>query len=51
MADISKVEVNPKYLVDEKTGEKRNKDMAFCVQLAREDGVVAIPCSSFFDSN
>lgn len=51
MADISNVEVNPKYLVDEKTGEKRLKDMAFCIQLAREDGVVAIPCSTFFDSN
>ena len=49
MADISKVKVDPKYLIDENTKEEHTKDMAFCIQLAREDGVVAIPCSSFFD--
>lgn len=51
MADISKIDVMEKYLIDEKTGEKRTKDMAFCIQMAREDGVVAIPCATFFDSN
>lgn len=50
MADISSVQVKESYLVDEKTQEKRTKDMAFCVQMAKELGVVAIPCSSFYDA-
>ena len=37
-------------MVDEKTQEKRTRDMAFCVQMAKELGVVAIPCSSFYDA-
>ena len=50
MADICSVPVKEIYLVDEKTQEKRTRDMAFCVQMAKELGVVAIPCSSFYDS-
>jgi len=49
MADISAVQVKEQYLVDENTQERRTRDMAFCVQTARELGVVAIPCSSFYD--
>jgi aspartate/methionine/tyrosine aminotransferase len=49
MTDISKIPVQEKYMIDEKTQEKRTKDMAFCIQMARELGVVAIPCSSFYD--
>lgn len=37
-----------KYLTDE-NGNKRTKDYAFCTQMAYEDGVVAIPCSPFYD--
>ncbi len=47
LADISRVQVQEKYLTDEQ-GNKRTKDYAFCVQLAYEEGVVAIPCSPFY---
>ncbi len=50
MTDISEIKVEDKYLVDEKTSEKRPKDMAFCVKLAKEYGVVAISCSAFYDA-
>lgn len=50
MTDISSVNVKESYLIDEKTNEKRTRDMAFCVQMAKELGVVAIPCSSFYDA-
>lgn len=49
MTDISNIKVEDKYLIDEKTNEKRNKDMAFCIKMVKEQGVVAIPCSSFYD--
>lgn len=29
-------------------GNQRTRDYAFCYQLAYENGVVAIPCSSFY---
>lgn len=29
-------------------GNPRTKDYAFCIQLAHENGVVAIPCSPFY---
>jgi hypothetical protein len=35
MADITRVKVDEKYLVDEQ-GNKRTKDYAFCTQLAYE---------------
>ena len=35
MADITRVKVDEKYLVDEH-GNKRTKDYAFCTQLAYE---------------
>lgn len=47
IADISKVEVDPKYLVDS-TGAKVSRDMGFCQWLCREKGVTAIPCSVFY---
>ena len=47
MADISRVEVQEKYMKDEE-GKPRTKDYAFCVQMAYEEGVVAIPCSPFY---
>ena len=47
MADISKCEIQEKYLKDEE-GNERTRDYAFSVQLAYEDGVVAIPCSPFY---
>lgn len=49
MTDISNIKVEDKYMVDEKTNEKRAKDMAFCIKLVKEAGVVGIPCSSFYD--
>jgi aspartate/methionine/tyrosine aminotransferase len=50
MTDISKLTVDEKYFIDEKNKERRTKDMAFCIMMARELGVVAIPCSSFYDA-
>jgi kynurenine--oxoglutarate transaminase/cysteine-S-conjugate beta-lyase/glutamine--phenylpyruvate transaminase/kynurenine aminotransferase len=47
IVDISKVQVNPKYLIDEE-GKPRTKDFAFAFQLAYENGVVCIPCSPFY---
>ena len=47
MADISKTEIKEKYMRDEE-GNPRTKDYAFCIQLAYEEGVVAIPCSPFY---
>ena len=38
-----------KYKKDEE-GEQRAKYYAFCIQLAYEDGVVAIPCSAFYSN-
>jgi aspartate/methionine/tyrosine aminotransferase len=35
MTDISSVQVKESYMVDDKTKEKRTRDMAFCVQLAK----------------
>ena len=35
MADISRIDMDSKYLTDEKTNEKRTKDMAFCIKLAK----------------
>jgi aspartate/methionine/tyrosine aminotransferase len=37
-----------KYMYDE-NGNKRTKDYAFCIQMAHEDKVVALPCSQFYD--
>ncbi|KAL4506698.1 hypothetical protein ABPG72_000269 [Tetrahymena utriculariae] len=48
ICDISQVEVDPKYFVDEKTGEKYTKDYAFSIWLCKEKGVTAIPCSVFY---
>ncbi len=48
LADISRIEVNPKYLKDTE-GNPRTKDYAFAYELAYEKGVVAIPCSPFYD--
>ena len=48
IADISRINVDEKYMVDE-NGNKRTKDYAFCVKLAHEEKVVAIPCSPFYD--
>lgn len=47
IADISKIQVDEKYLKDEQ-GNARTNDYAFCIQLAYENGVVAIPCSPFY---
>lgn len=47
IADISKVEIDPKYLVDS-TGTKVSRDYAFCHWLCREKGVTAIPCTAFY---
>ena len=47
MADISKAEIQEKYMKDEQ-GNPRTKDYAFCIQMAYEEGVVAIPCSPFY---
>ena len=46
LADISSLEVDEKYYQHE--GRRLPKDYAFCMKLCREDGVTAIPCSSFF---
>ncbi len=48
LADISRIEVKEKFKVDE-NGNKRSKDYAFAFQLARENGVICIPCSPFYD--
>jgi aspartate/methionine/tyrosine aminotransferase len=50
LADISKVQVNEKYLYDEH-GQKRTKDFAFAYQLAYENKVVCIPLSPFYAGN
>ena len=47
MADISRINIDEKYLVDE-NGNPRTKDYAFCIKMAYEEGVVAIPCSPFY---
>lgn len=47
MCDISKVEVMEKYYTDEQ-GNRRTKDYAFAYQLAYENRVVCIPCSTFY---
>jgi aspartate/methionine/tyrosine aminotransferase len=47
LADISRVNVMEKYMKDDE-GNPRTKDYAFCIQLAYENGVVAIPCSPFY---
>lgn len=33
----------------DENGNKRTKDYAFCIQMAHEDKVVALPCSQFYD--
>jgi aspartate/methionine/tyrosine aminotransferase len=48
LADISKVPVMEKYMVDEQ-GNKRTKDYAFAYQLVHENKVVCIPISPFYD--
>lgn len=48
LADISRVNVDEKYYTNPNTGEKLSKDFAACIWLAKERGVVAIPCSVFY---
>ena len=50
LVDISEIEINEKYFSFRlEEGQKRNpRDLAFCYQMAFEDGVVIVPCSSFF---
>ncbi len=50
LADISRVEVKEKYMVDD-DGNKRTKDYAFAYHFAHENKVVCIPVSPFYDSN
>lgn len=50
IADISRCDVNEKYLIDEH-GNKRTKDYAFSLQLLYEEGVSVIPCSPFYDES
>lgn len=50
MTDISSIEVKESHFMDEETQQRRTKDMAFCIQLAKEHGVVAIPCASFYSA-
>jgi aspartate/methionine/tyrosine aminotransferase len=47
MAGISRCKIDDKYMVDE-YGNRRPRDYAFCLQLAYEQRVVAIPCSVFY---
>lgn len=47
MADISKVQVDEKYMKDA-DGNPQTKDYAFVMQLAYEVGVIAVPCSPFY---
>lgn len=49
IAGIENCKIDEKYMVDEE-GKKRTKDYAFCIQLAYEEGVVAIPCSAFYSA-
>jgi hypothetical protein len=50
LVDISEIEINEKYFSFRlEEGQERNpRDLAFCYQMAFEDGVVIVPCSSFF---
>lgn len=50
LVDISEIEINEKYFSFRlEEGQDRNsRDLAFCYQMAFEDGVVIVPCSSFF---
>jgi len=48
IVDISNVNVDPKYFIDEKTGEPLTKDFAFSLWLCKEKGVTSIPCSVFY---
>lgn len=50
MADISRVNVDEKYMKDEE-GTPRTKDWAFAYQLANENKVVCIPMSPFYDKS
>lgn len=50
LADISRVNVMEKYMVDEE-GNKRTKDYAFAYQLANENKVVCIPISPFYGAS
>jgi aspartate/methionine/tyrosine aminotransferase len=51
LADIETLELDEKYYHQEGFSGKLPKDYAFCLKLCKEDGVVAIPCSSFFGRN
>ena len=46
LADISSINIEEKFYHHE--GSRLPKDSAFCMRLCKEDGVAAIPCSSFF---
>ena len=50
MADISSIEVQQKYYIDENSKERRSKDMAFCVKMVKQSGVSMVPCSSFYQN-
>lgn len=48
LADISRLPVNPKYAKDNE-GNVRPKDTSFCMELAYEEGIIAVPCSPFYE--
>lgn len=47
LADISAIDIDEKHYSSE--AGLLPKDYAFCMKLCKEDGVAAIPCSSFFE--
>ena len=46
--DISRINVEEKYFLNERGEKVYSKDFAFCIKLIRENGVGAIPCSVFY---
>jgi aspartate/methionine/tyrosine aminotransferase len=48
LADIETVDLEEHHYYHEGFAGRLPKDYAFCLKLCKEDGVIAIPCSSFF---
>lgn len=48
ISDVSNVKIPDKYFLDP-NGKKLSRDMAFVFWLAREKGVITVPCTSFYD--
>ena len=50
LVDISEIEIKEEYFSFrlEEGQEINPRDLAFCYQMAFDDGVVVVPCSSFF---